>query len=72
MQDRDQTKVATVRRGKYLVEVTVHVVYSEHDPDEPVLTPEAALLLDEVARRATAGDLAWLKQHGKVFELVEA
>ena len=42
------------------------------EPDEALIDPQTAKLLDEVAVRAEAGDIAWLKQHGKVFELVEA
>ncbi len=66
------TKTATVRRGKYLVEVSIRVEYSDLVPDEPVVPAESAKLLDEVARHAAEGDVPWLKQHGKVYELVEA
>ncbi len=65
-------KITTVRRGKYLVEVPIEVVYSPLAPDEPIVEAHTALLLDEVARHAEQGDVAWLKEHGKVYELVEA
>lgn len=69
---RTEKKMTTVRRGKYLVEVLIDVSYSPDDPDEPIIDAATARHLDEVARRALAGDVAWLKQHGKVYELVEA
>jgi hypothetical protein len=71
MNGRCEKKVTTVRRGRYLVEVAIDVMYSPEVPDEPIIAPETARLLDEIARRAAAGDVAWLKQHGKVYELVE-
>lgn len=64
-------RITTVRRGEYLVEVPIDVTYSPEAPDEPIIGPNTAQLLDEVARRATEGDVAWLKQHGKVYQLVE-
>ena len=67
-----QTKVTTIRRGRYLAEVPIEVVYSPDAPDEPIIEPETARLLDEIARRAAAGDIVWIKQHGKVYELIEA
>ena len=68
---RREKKVTTIRRGRYLVEVSIEVTYSPDAPDEPIIHPDTARLLDEIARRAAAGDVPWLKQHGKVYELVE-
>ncbi len=64
-------RIITVCRGEYLVEVPIDVTFSPEAPDEPIIDPEAARLLDEVARHAAEGDVAWLKQHGKVYHLVE-
>jgi len=72
MECRRDKKVTSIRRGRYLVEVPVEVIYSPEAPDEPILSSDTAQLLDEVARHAAAGDVVWLKQHGKVYELVEA
>ncbi|MBI4581272.1 MAG: hypothetical protein HY718_16335 [Planctomycetes bacterium] len=72
MEQIREKKVTSVRRGRYLVEVPIEVTYSPEAPDEPILSPDTARLLDEVGRRAATGDVAWLKQHGKVYELVEA
>lgn len=69
---RSEKKITTIRRGKYLVEVPIEVTYSPDDPDEPIVAAQTAQLLDEISRHAAAGDIAWLKQHGKVYELVEA
>ncbi len=68
---RIETKTTTVRRGRYLVEVPIQVTYSPENPDEPLVDAKTAQLLDEIAWHAAAGDVPWLKQHGKVYELVE-
>ncbi len=60
-----------VQRGRYAVEVEVEVVYPVDDPSEPCLEPDMLRWLDEVARRAEAGDLSYLRQAGRVFETVE-
>ena len=69
---RTETKVTTIRRGRYLVEVPIEVIYSPDAPDDPIIDPETARLLDDIAKHAAAGDVPWLKQYGKVYELIEA
>ncbi len=69
---RREKKVQTIRRGRYLVEVPIEVTYSPDAPDEPIIDAETARLLDDIARHAADGDVPWLKQHGKVYELTEA
>lgn len=59
-----------VQRGQYAVEVEIEVVYPEDDPSEPCLEPATVRWLDEVARRAAQGDLAYLQRAGRVFQLV--
>ena len=61
-----------VQRGRYAVEVEVDVVYSENDPTEPCLEPQTIRGLDEITRRAEAGDLEYLRSIGRVFETVES
>ncbi len=71
VQGKRQTKVTTIRRGRYVAKAPIEVVYSPDAPDESIIEPDTARLLDEIARRATAGDIAWIKQYGKVYELIE-
>jgi hypothetical protein len=61
-----------VQSERYVVAVEVEMVIPEDDPSEPCYESETVQLLREVAERAQSGDLAWLKQHGKVYELVGA
>lgn len=61
-----------VQRGRYAVEVDVEVVYPSDDPSEPCLEPATIHMLDEVARRAERGDVAYLRTVGRVFEAVSA
>jgi len=68
---RRENKITTIRRGRYLVEVPIEVTYSPDAPDEPIIDSKTARLLDEIARHAAAADIPWLKQHGKVYELVD-
>ncbi len=67
-----ETKITSIRRGRYLVEVPIQVSYSPDAPEDPIIDSKTAQLLDEIARHAATGDAAWLKQYGKVYELVEA
>ncbi len=61
-----------VQSERYVVAVEVEMVVPEDDPSEPCYEAETVQLLREVAERAQRGDLSWLKQHGKVYELVDA
>jgi hypothetical protein len=69
--DRRERRKRWVQRGRYAVEVEIDVIYPADDPSEPCLEPATVRLLDEVARRAEAGDLPYLESVGRVFELVE-
>ncbi len=69
---RTGRKLTTIRRGRYLVEVEIEVTFSPEQPDEPIISAQTARLLDEIAQHAARADVPWLKQHGKVYELVEA
>jgi hypothetical protein len=48
------------------------MVFPPDDPSEPCYEAETVQFLREVKVRAEQGDLAWLKQHGKVYAAVEA
>ena len=59
-----------VQRGQYAVELEVEVVYPADDPSEACLEPATVRWLDEVAKRAAAGDLEFLHTVGRVFQAV--
>jgi len=54
------------------VEVEIEVVIPADDPSEPCLEPATLKFLDEVARHAEAGDVAYLRGVGRLFEAVES
>jgi hypothetical protein len=70
MNERREKRKRWVQRGRYAVEVEVEVVYPSDDPSEPCLEPVTLRRLDEIARRAEQGDLAYLRTVGRVFEAV--
>lgn len=72
MADRHEKRIRWVQRGQYAVEVEVDIVYPDDDPDEPCLEPHTIRLLDEIARHAERGDMAYLRQVGRVFQAVPA
>jgi hypothetical protein len=69
---RRERRTRWIQRGRYAVAVEVDVVYPEDDPSEPCLEPATVRRLDEIARRAEQGDLAYLQRVGRVFQLVPA
>jgi hypothetical protein len=48
------------------------MVFPVDDPSEACLEAETVELIREVQERARRGDIDWLKQHGKVYEAVDA
>ena len=70
MKERREKRKRWVRRGQYAVEVEVDVVHPAADPSEACLEPATVRWLDEVARRAEKGDVAYLKSVGDVFRAV--
>jgi len=70
MNDRREKRKRWVQRGQYAVEVEVEVVFPEESPTEPSLEPQTVRWLDEVARKAAEGDLAFLRKAGRVFQAV--
>jgi hypothetical protein len=61
-----------VRTDRYVVAVEVEAVIPDADPSEPCYEPAVVELLRQVEAHARAGDLEWLKRHGKVYTSVEA
>jgi hypothetical protein len=72
MPDKREKRKRWVQRGRYAVEVEVDVIYPEEDSSEPCLEPQTVRWLDEIARRAEMGDIAFLQKVGRVFEAVSA
>jgi hypothetical protein len=61
-----------IHTERYVVAVEVEAVIPVEDPSEPCYESETVQLLKAVKEHAERGDLAWLKQHGKVYEALEA
>lgn len=61
------SRVRLVRTERFIVAVDVEAVIPDADPTEPCYESETVELLREVERRARAGDVEWLRRHGKVY-----
>ena len=72
MPERRERRKRWVQRGAYAVEVEIEIVYPAEDEHEPCLEPATVRFLDEVARRAEAGDVRFLQTVGRVFTAVPA
>jgi hypothetical protein len=59
-----------IQRGNYAVEVEVEVVFPADDPTEASLEPDTIRWLDEIARKAEEGDVAFMRKVGRVFQAV--
>ncbi|HVX87005.1 MAG TPA: hypothetical protein VH253_19630 [Phycisphaerae bacterium] len=70
MNERREKRKRWVQRGQYAVEVEVEVVYPEDAPEQATLEPQTVRWLDEVARHTAAGDVAYLRRIGRVFQAV--
>ena len=70
MADRREKRKRWVQRGQYAVEVEVEVVYPEDDPSEPCLEPATLRWLEEVASKAEEGDVRYLQEAGRLFQVV--
>jgi hypothetical protein len=53
--------------GRYAVAVDVEAMFLPDRPGEPFLTPDTVRHLEQVAREARAGNLAALRNAGRVF-----
>jgi hypothetical protein len=65
-------RIRLIQTEKYVIAVEVEMVIPPDDPREPCYEAETVRFLREVRERAEQGDLAWLKQHGKVYAAVDA
>src|SRR5262245_29762565 len=68
MSDRRERRKRWVQRGQYAVEVEIEVVYPEEAPSEPCLEPATVRWLNEIAKRAEAGDVGNLRSVGRVYQ----
>lgn len=66
------SRTRLVRTQSFVVAVEVEAVIPEDDASEPCYEAETVQLLREVAKHAEQGDIAWLQQHGKVYQALEA
>ena len=55
-----------------MVAVEIEMVIPDEDTSEPCLESEVVEFLKQVKLHAENGDVAWLTQHGKVYEAKEA
>lgn len=61
-----------IQTENYVVAVEVEMVIPADDPSEPCYEAETVKFLREVKEHAERGEVAWLKQHGKVYAAVDA
>ena len=61
-----------VEKGRFVVAIELEMVIPSDDPSEPCYEAETINLLREIKERAERGDVAWLKQHGRVYAAVGA
>ncbi|MEX0774510.1 MAG: hypothetical protein WD042_02225 [Phycisphaeraceae bacterium] len=61
-----------IQTDHYVVAVEVEMVIPEDDPSEPCYEAETVGFLKEVQERASRGDDAWLRRHGKVYTAMDA
>lgn len=66
-----RTTEQVVRTDRYVVVVPIEVIVPNGDPmAEECFEPHTLQFLVEVEKRAEAGDLPWLMQHGRVYQLL--
>ncbi|MGQ0637621.1 MAG: hypothetical protein ACT4QC_23690 [Planctomycetaceae bacterium] len=70
MSERREKRKRWIQRGQFAVEVEIDVVFPDDDPHEACLEPNTVRWLDEVGRKAEAGDINYLRTVGRVFQLV--
>ena len=61
-----------VAYGPLAVAVELEAIIPDGDPSEPCCAPSVLSLLKDVRRHAEAGDVAWLRRHGRVYRAVDA
>jgi hypothetical protein len=62
------TRTRLIHTDRFVVAVDVELVVPPDDQSEPCYESETVQFLRQVRERAVAGDVSWLKRHGKVYE----
>lgn len=65
-------RTRTARTERCVVIVEVDAVIPDEDPSEACFEPDVVKFIRGVHAHANAGDVDWLKRHGKVYEAIEA
>jgi hypothetical protein len=61
-----------IQTEQFVVAVEVEMVIPVDDPSEPCYESETVQFLREIKEHAERGDVAWLKDKGKVYAAVGA
>ena len=61
-----------IQTSRYVIAVDDEMVIPDEDPSEPCYEAETVKYLQEVKERAERNEIAWLKEHGRVYEAVDA
>jgi hypothetical protein len=70
IEGRRVKRTRLIHTDRFVVAVDVEMVIPNDDPSEPCYESETVQLLRQVRERAEAGDVDWLRKHGKVYEAV--
>ena len=62
------TRTRLIQTDRFVVALDVELVIPPDDPSEPCYEAETVQLLREARERAEAGDVDWLRRHGKVYQ----
>lgn len=66
------TRTRLIQTDRYVIAVDVEMVIPDEDPSEPCYEAETIKYLQEVKERAERNELTWLKEHGRVYEALDA
>lgn len=61
-----------IQSEQYVVAIDVEMVVPFDDPSEPCYEADTVQFLREIKERAERGDVAWLRQKGKVYAALGA
>jgi len=70
IQGKRVKRTRLVRTDDFVVAVDVEAVIPLDDPSEPCFEPETVKFLKEIESQSNKGNLAWLKEHGTVYQAI--
>jgi len=70
IQGKRVKRTRLVRTDDFVVAVDVEAVIPLDDPSEPCFEPETVKFLKEIESQSNQGNLAWLKEHGTVYQAI--